>query len=110
MADTGWTCSACGTVNDPGARACAGCGRWPSVFDLESSSSRYRTDRDAADGGREHEIGTGGPEDGGLEAGEPETGAEPDENGRGFRWGPVITLAIAAVFVLVSWLSDKLGG
>jgi hypothetical protein len=35
MAQTAWRCSQCGTVNEPGARACRECGKWPSLFDLQ---------------------------------------------------------------------------
>ena len=35
MAKTAWRCSQCGTINEPGARACRECGRWPSLFDLQ---------------------------------------------------------------------------
>ncbi len=35
MASTAWRCSQCGTVNEPGARACRSCGKWPSLFDLQ---------------------------------------------------------------------------
>jgi hypothetical protein len=34
---TAWRCSQCGTVNEPGARACSGCGKWPSLFDLQDT-------------------------------------------------------------------------
>jgi hypothetical protein len=34
---TAWRCSQCGTVNEPGARACRECGKWPSLFDLQDS-------------------------------------------------------------------------
>jgi hypothetical protein len=37
VADAPWRCSQCGTVNEPVANACRTCGRWPSLFDLESS-------------------------------------------------------------------------
>ena len=37
MADAPWRCSQCGTVNEPVANACRTCGRWPSLFELESS-------------------------------------------------------------------------
>lgn len=37
MAATAWRCSQCGTVNEPGARACRECGKWPSLFDLQDS-------------------------------------------------------------------------
>jgi hypothetical protein len=35
MAPKAWRCSQCGTVNEPGARACRECGKWPSLFDLQ---------------------------------------------------------------------------
>jgi len=35
--ETAWRCSQCGTVNEPGARACRGCGKWPSLFDLQNA-------------------------------------------------------------------------
>jgi hypothetical protein len=34
---TAWRCTQCGTVNEADARACAGCGKWPSLFDLQES-------------------------------------------------------------------------
>ena len=34
---TAWRCSQCGTLNEPGARACSGCGKWPSLFDLQNT-------------------------------------------------------------------------
>lgn len=33
--DTPWRCSHCGTINEPNARACRECGKWPSLFDLQ---------------------------------------------------------------------------
>ena len=38
MADAPWRCSQCGTINEPVANACRTCGRWPSLFDLETST------------------------------------------------------------------------
>ncbi len=38
MANTAWRCSQCGTVNEPSARACRECGKWPSLFDLQDSA------------------------------------------------------------------------
>ena len=32
-----WRCSQCGTINEPGSRSCSGCGKWPSLFDLQAS-------------------------------------------------------------------------
>ena len=34
---TAWQCSQCGTINEPGARTCSGCGKWPSLFDLQNT-------------------------------------------------------------------------
>lgn len=34
---TAWVCSQCGTVNEAGARKCSGCGKWPSLFDLQNT-------------------------------------------------------------------------
>ena len=47
VADAPWRCSQCGTVNEPVANACRTCGRWPSLFDLESS--KIETEAPAAD-------------------------------------------------------------
>jgi len=38
MAKTAWQCSQCGTLNEPGTRACRNCGKWPSLFDLQDSA------------------------------------------------------------------------
>ena len=38
MAKTAWRCSNCGTVNEPDARACSNCGKWPSLFDLQNNA------------------------------------------------------------------------
>ena len=38
MAQKAWRCSQCGTVNEPGARSCRECGKWPSLFDLQDSA------------------------------------------------------------------------
>jgi hypothetical protein len=37
-----WQCSQCGTVNEAGTRACASCGKWPSLFDLQESVEEPR--------------------------------------------------------------------
>jgi hypothetical protein len=37
QAKTAWRCSQCGTVNEPGSRSCSGCGKWPSLFDLQNT-------------------------------------------------------------------------
>ena len=68
MTPTRWQCPNCNTANEPDARACVGCGRWPSLFDLESSGSRYRTaeapatDREVT-AGVDVEVFTDGPGD-----------------------------------------------
>lgn len=38
MADAPWRCSQCGTINEPAANSCRTCGRWPSLFDLQSGA------------------------------------------------------------------------
>ncbi len=38
MGKTAWQCSQCGTLNEPGARACRNCGKWPSLFDLQDGA------------------------------------------------------------------------
>ena len=38
MPNAPWRCSQCGTVNEPVATSCRGCGRWPSLFDLQDST------------------------------------------------------------------------
>ena len=38
MPDAPWRCSQCGTVNEPAATSCRGCGRWPSLFDLQDDA------------------------------------------------------------------------
>ena len=35
--ESAWRCSQCGTINEPGSRACSNCGKWPSLFDLQAS-------------------------------------------------------------------------
>lgn len=44
MADAPWRCSQCGTVNAPSANACRTCGRWPSLFDLQSGAVETETE------------------------------------------------------------------
>jgi hypothetical protein len=39
MAKSEWRCSQCGTVNEPEARACRECGKWPSLFDLQDPAA-----------------------------------------------------------------------
>ena len=69
MANVAWRCSQCGTVNEPGARACRSCGKWPSLFDLQDGAV------EAADLEEEFEV-----EEFEVEAFEPETfEAEPFE-------------------------------
>jgi hypothetical protein len=36
-AQTAWRCSQCGTINEPGTRACSECGKWASLFDLQNT-------------------------------------------------------------------------
>ncbi len=46
---TAWRCSQCGTVNEPGARACSGCGKWPSLFDLQNTVDDAPAELEEAD-------------------------------------------------------------
>lgn len=47
-AQAAWRCSHCGTVNEPGARSCSGCGKWPSLFDLQNTVDDVRAATDDA--------------------------------------------------------------
>ena len=49
QAQTAWQCSQCGTVNEPGARACSGCGKWPSLFDLQNTVDDAPAELEEAD-------------------------------------------------------------
>ena len=40
MTNTPWKCSYCGTDNQPDARSCRQCGKWPSLFDLQAATSQ----------------------------------------------------------------------
>ena len=46
MADAPWRCSQCGTVNAPSANSCRTCGRWPSLFELESGAVDTDTEQE----------------------------------------------------------------
>jgi hypothetical protein len=44
MGDGRWRCRECGTVNEPGSRACSTCGHWASVFELQDPVGDPRRD------------------------------------------------------------------
>ncbi len=106
-----WRCSQCGTINEPGARACAGCGKWPSLFDLQASVEEVPTALEEAQPVFEHEVfepetfepqpyETGMPT---AETFEPEAGdadGEEEPRSRFPRW------AITAVWVvgIIIWI------
>jgi hypothetical protein len=113
MAKTPWRCSQCGTVNEPGARACVSCGKWPSLFDLQ--------DNVVEDAELEPEIARGEvfePETFEPEVFRPEgeewqdlpeeTEAEPEQKGRlGRRLVSLIWVIGIVVWILVNALADR---
>jgi hypothetical protein len=44
MGDVRWRCRECGTVNEPGSRACSKCGHWASIFELQDPVGDRRQD------------------------------------------------------------------
>jgi hypothetical protein len=128
-AKTAWRCSQCGAVNEPGSRACAQCGKWPSLFDLQNSvedAELYGL------GDEQFETQTYEPESYAPETFEPESiepapfepaplepgpfeqepfEAEPDDEPEQARWksilsGVIVPLALLLYF-LISLLSDR---
>ena len=75
MADAPWRCSQCGTVNEPVANACRTCGRWPSLFDLESSTIESSVPPDEDEGFAAQTVDMDEPT---VEP-EPEVSAQPGE-------------------------------
>jgi hypothetical protein len=39
MGGNPWRCSQCGAVNEPDSTSCRSCGKWASLFDLETDSA-----------------------------------------------------------------------
>ena len=105
MRETAWRCSQCGAVNEPDARACAECGKWPSLFDLQDGAV------EEADLEEEFHVPEFDLEEFEPETFEPErdTSVEPEPDGarrRRLLRSLVVPLALL-VYLLVSLLSDR---
>ena len=105
MANTAWRCSQCGTVNEPGARSCRECGKWPSLFDLQDGAV------EEADLEEEFEVTEFEVEAFEPETFEPErdTSVEPEpatDRRRRLVRSLVVPLALL-VYLLLSLLSDR---
>ena len=109
MAKTAWQCSQCGALNEPGARACRNCGRWPSLFDLQDGAVEEADLEELAlpdFEAEEFEPGTFEPE-----TFEPErdTSVEPEpaaDRRRRLIRSLIVPLALL-VYLVVSLLSDR---
>jgi predicted ATP-dependent serine protease len=110
MSERAWTCSSCGTVNDAGARRCQTCGKWPSLFDLDSSPAD-----DAQEGEIEDSYYELGEEELEPEAATVEQGADASaeptrRRGRSrrrvlFRF--IVPLALLVYLVISSFLAHR---
>jgi hypothetical protein len=119
--DAPWRCSQCGTVNEPVANACRTCGRWPSLFDLESSTVESQTapTREEPDVYRPETVDVGpfAPEPVTVEAPEVELPTEFDADEGADEatapkpgWQRFVRLVVpigVAIYVLVSVLADR---
>jgi hypothetical protein len=119
VADAPWRCSECGTINEPVANACRTCGRWPSLFDLESSTIEVEeptADPDTFEA-QTAEVEELEPEvfDTDLEDVElpPEFEADEDEDApRKSGWGRFARLVVpvgVVLYVLISAFADRGG-
>lgn len=116
MAETAWRCSQCGTVNEPGSHACAGCGKWPSLFDLQDEIEEPEAfepapldpeqfeDGDAWRGTRDAEAIESEPLE--FEPFEPES--ESDDEPRPARGLRTLTRFIVPVALLLYFLVSQL--
>jgi len=109
MANTAWRCSQCGTVNEPDARACHSCGKWPSLFDLQDGfvDDAKLEELEVT----EFEVEEFEPETFAPETFEPERGTsvEPEPDGarrRRLLRSLIVPLALL-VYLIVSLLSDR---
>ena len=122
MADAPWRCSQCGTVNEPVANACRTCGRWPSLFDLESSTIESSVPPDEDEGFAAQTVDMDEPT---VEP-EPEVIAQPgeaelppefesedeDDTVRRPSWQRFARLVVpigVALYILISALLDRGG-
>ena len=114
MAKTPWRCSQCGTINEPDARACVSCGKWPSLFDLQDNAVEDADlEPDLAQAGA-YEPETFEPEvfrpegEEWQEAIPEETEAEPEQKGRlGRRLVSLIWVIGIVVWIVVNALADR---
>jgi hypothetical protein len=113
MAKTAWRCSQCGTVNEPDARACRSCGKWPSLFDLQDDAVLDEEleveDSEVDDAGPEvFETETFEPEVFGEEPELDETEESEEPKRRVPRWLiTAIWIFAALVWIIVSALVDR---
>jgi len=109
MANTAWRCSQCGTLNEPGARACRNCRKWPSLFDLQDSAVEEAGLEELRE--LEFEVEEFEPEAFEPETFEPErdTSVEPEpatDRRRRVLRSLIVPLALL-VYLVVSLLSDR---
>ncbi len=109
MRETAWQCSQCGTVNEPSARVCRECGKWPSLFDLQDSAVGEAELEEL--GVPAFEVEEFEPEEFEPETFEPErdTAVEREPDGarrRRLLRSLIVPLALL-VYLVVSLLSDR---
>jgi hypothetical protein len=107
MSGTGWQCSQCGTINEPDARSCRGCGKWPSLFDLQDGV----VDEAEPEELEAFELEQFEPDTFQPEMLEPDH-SEPDEpepagNPRWRLLRSIIVPLAVAVYLVISFLSDR---
>ncbi len=110
MSKTAWQCSQCGTVNEPGARACRNCGKWPSLFDLQDGAVE-EADLEEAFEVTEFEVEAFEPETFEPETfetvrGTPAEPEPPTDRRRRLLRSLIVPLALL-VYLVVSLLSDR---
>jgi predicted ATP-dependent serine protease len=105
MAAKQWRCSQCGTINEPGTRACIACGKWPSLFDLQDSV----VEEEAGPTVTEDEVFV--PETFEPEVFQPEAPEDEEEGKRRRRIPRWLVTAIwvsgIAIWILVNALGDR---
>jgi predicted ATP-dependent serine protease len=104
MAPKPWRCSQCGTINEPSARACRECGKWPSLFDLQDPVEDVQPEvaRDEV-----FEAETFEPEVFQPEMAEPEE-EEAERRGRFPRWiVTAIWVTGVIIWIVVNAVADR---